>query len=176
MDFGLSEWLGLIVSVAVVLSMQLKNVRYILVCQLVCNGLGALSYILNGNLSGCGLYGVAILQTIVFFLYRLKNPDKTPFFLALAFLVAFGVCSLATYRIPQDLLSAAAAVSCALGLAQKKASGYRLFMLLNGVLWLLYDVAVSAAMTMMLSHILTVAASLLGIVRLDLLKKERRKA
>ena len=65
MDFIFSQICGLIVSVAAIVSMQLKNVKWILVCQLICNGIGALSYILLDGLSGCGIYLVALLQSIV---------------------------------------------------------------------------------------------------------------
>ena len=49
--FWFSQVCGLIVSVAAITSMQLKNIRWILVCQLICNGVGALSYILLDGLS-----------------------------------------------------------------------------------------------------------------------------
>ena len=56
-----------------------------------------------------------------------------------------------------------------LSIAQKKPSGYRIFMLLNGIIWMVYDVSVSAY-TMILSHVVTTLSALIGIIRLDIKK------
>ena len=57
-------------------------------------------------------------------------------------------------------------------MAQEKSSNYRVFMVLNGVLWSIYDVSVGAY-TMILSHAVTAISATIGIIRLDL-KKENR--
>ena len=165
MEFVVSQILGIIVSIAAILSMQLKNIKSILVCQLVCNGFGALSYILVGGLSGCGIYCVAILQTIICFGFNVKNK-KIPGLLVALFACAFLVCSLTTYKALQDIISAVAALTCAFALAQSKARGYRIFMLLNGLIWMLYDVSVGAY-TMIISHVVTFASAIIGMIRLD---------
>ena len=55
---------------------------------------------------------------------------------------------------------------------QKKPSRYRIIILLNGAVWIVYDIFMGAY-TMLASHIFTVASALLGIIRLDVLKKEK---
>ena len=171
MDFIFSQICGLIVSVAAIVSMQLKNVKWILVCQLICNGIGALSYILLDGLSGCGIYLVALLQSIVFYIYRQGEEKDTPPWMVFIFIFSFIGCSIATYKTPTDIISAIAAMTCALSIAQKKPSGYRIFMLLNGIIWMVYDVSV-CAYTMILSHIATTLSAMVGIIRLDI-KKEK---
>ena len=79
-------------------------------------------------------------------------------------------CSVATLKGWLDLVPMLAAVLCAIGLAQKKPKNYRIVLLLNGIIWLIYDVFVGAY-TMLASHIITVGSALLGIIRLDILKK-----
>ena len=170
MEFIISQILGIVVSVAAILSMQFKNIKGILVCQLVCNGLGALSYILVGGLSGCGIYCVATLQAIICFGFNVKNK-KIPMLLVALFACAFLVCSLTTYKAPQDIISAVAALTCAFALAQSKSSGYRIFMLLNGLIWMLYDVSVGAY-TMIISHLVTFLSAVVGIIRLDVKRKQ----
>jgi hypothetical protein len=75
----ISQILGIIVCLAAIVSMQFKNVKYVLICQLICNGLGALCYILDGGFSGCGIYIVATLQVLVYYILRRKQiePHKT---------------------------------------------------------------------------------------------------
>lgn len=170
MEFLFSQVCGLIVSVAIVASMQFKDIRYALTCQLICNSVGALSYILVGGLSGCGIYIVALSQTIVYFIFRLKNK-KAPTALAAVFLVLYVLCSMSTYKSPIDLLSAAAAICCALALAQEKASRYRSITLINGLIWVIYDLNVGAY-TMILAHLATATSAAVGILRLDLKKNK----
>ena len=160
MDF--SEVLGLIVSLIVILSMQLKNVRHILVCQLLINGIGALTYVLQDGFSGCGIYLVALVQTVVYFILRVKKISA-PAWLAALFAVLFVLCS-------ADIISAVAALTCALGIAQNKPSNYRICMLLNGLIWMAYDITLGAY-TMIISHAVTFLSAGIGIVRLDLKKQ-----
>ena len=169
MEFWISQICGLIVSIAGIASMQWKTIKGVLICQLICNGVGALSYILLGGLSGCGIFLVALAQTIVFFVFRTKSK-KAPLSVTILFVALYILCSVSTYRTPIDLLSAAAALTCALGLSQEKPSAYRLFMLANGLLWLVYDFNVGAY-GMIATHVATAVSATVGIVRLDLKKK-----
>ena len=169
MRFIVSQVFGIIVSLAVVVSMQLKDVRKILICQLICNGVGTLSYILLDGFSGCGIYLVAFLESIIMYHYRSKDI-KFPKWMTYVFLLAFMCCSAITFNKSADIISAFAALTCALGLMQEKPSKYRIFMLVNGVVWMVYDGCVGAY-TMLLSHVITVISSLTGILRLDLKMK-----
>lgn len=173
MDFIFSQVCGFVVFIAAVVSFQLKNIKGALVCQLICNGLGALSYILLDGLSGCGLFLVAVLQSIVYFIFRAMDK-KAPLAVAVAFLLAYITCSILTYKTPTDLISAVAALTCALGLAQEKPSAYRAFLLVNGLLWIIYDLNVGAY-TMIITHVATALSAGIGIVRLDLKDKKKRR-
>lgn len=171
MGFMLSQICGLIVSVSAIVSMQLKNISYILICQLICNGVGALSYIAVDGFSGCGIYLVALSQVIIYFIIR-KLGKKPPLWLSLVFICAYIFCSVLTYKGPNDLISAAAALTCALSLVQEKPSFYRIFMFFNGVIWMTYDINVKAY-TMIISHVVTALSAAVGIIRLDI---KRRKS
>lgn len=169
MEFWFSQICGLIVSVAAIVSMQLKGIRGVLVCQLICNGVGAVSYILLGGFSGCGIYLVALGQAIVYFCFRVKDK-KAPVAVAILFILLYLLCAASTYHSPVDLIAAAAALTCAFSLIQEKPSLYRIFMLANGVIWMVYDVNVGAY-AMILSHLATALSAGVGIVRLDLKSK-----
>lgn len=172
MEFWFSQICGLIVSVAAIVSMQLSNITYILFCQLICNGIGALSYIAVGGLSGCGIYLVALTQAVIYYIIR-KKCSKEPQWVAFCFICVYIVCAMSTYTGLTDLISTMASLTCALSLVQKKPSGYRLFMLLNGIIWMIYDFSVGAY-TMMISHVATALSAGVGIIRLDLKRKNVR--
>ena len=77
MDYIISQILGGIVFVFVFASMQTKSMTRVLLCQIGCNGLGMLSYVLIGGFSACGIYILATLQAILFFWIRnLSNKPK----------------------------------------------------------------------------------------------------
>lgn len=168
MDTNLiSQILGIIVCLAAIVSMQFKNVKYVLICQLICNGLGALCYILDGGFSGCGIYIVATLQVLVYYILRCKQiePHKM---LSVCFGFAYLICSLMLFKDYRDILSAIAALTCAAALAQSKSSVYRIIMFINGAIWLTYDITIGAAFGMAISHIVTTLSAAVGIIRLDL--------
>lgn len=177
MTFDAAFFLGLITSLSALISFQLKEMRLVLLCQIICNGTGAVSYLLapTSGLSGFAIFAVAILQCIVFFILRYKGVNE-PRYAAYIFAAGYLVCSLLTYKTPLDLLPALAAQTCAFGVAQKNASFYRLLLLFNGILWLSYDILLPATLTMALAHIITIASSLIGIVRLDILAKRKATA
>lgn len=174
MTLDVAFFLGLITSLTALISFQLKDMRLVLICQIICNGTGAVSYLLapTSGLSGFAIFAVAILQCIVFFILRCKGVNE-PKFAAYVFAAGYLACSLLTYKSPLDIFSAAAAQTCAFGVAQKNASFYRLLLLFNGILWLTYDLLLPAAITITLAHVITIASSFIGIVRLDILAKRK---
>lgn len=169
MPYILSQFFGFLVFLFVFASAQTKNMKDALLCQIGCNGFGMLSYVLLGGFSGCGIYLIATVQSAIFFFIR-RSGKEEPKWLNPVIIVAYMACSVATLKGWLDLVPMLAAVLCAIGLAQKKPKNYRIVLLLNGIIWLIYDVFVGAY-TMLASHIITVGSALLGIIRLDILKK-----
>ncbi|MBE6552531.1 MAG: YgjV family protein [Ruminococcaceae bacterium] len=170
MTYILSQIFGIVSSAAAILSLQTKSIKLVLIFQLLCNSSGAVSYILTGGLSGCGIYVIAILQSLIYSIYRIKEK-KAPKALAAVFISAYIICSVLTFRAPIDILSAAAAMTCAFALIQERSSVYRLFILANGTIWLFYDLTLGAY-TMMFSHVATVISATVGIIRFDIKKKK----
>ena len=165
----ISQIFGAIVCVFAVASMQTKNIKYTMLFQLLCNGLGMISYLLLDGFSGFGIYLIATLQSLVFFLLRLFDK-KVPVWVYPIIFTSYVGCSLLTFKGITDIVPMIAAQLCALALIQKKTSNYRIVILLNGSVWIIYDLLVGSY-GMLASHIITVASALFGIIRLDVLKK-----
>lgn len=166
-----SQLFGIIITVGSVLMLQLKDVKKTLFCAAVVNFLGTVNYIIAGGLSGCGVYLIAAMQSFTFLIMRMREKEP-PKYIGWIFSAAMLICSLTAYRRSADLFAAAAALLCALGLAQKKASGFRFFTLFNSVSWLAYDIAIGAY-SMILAHSVSLVAAVVGIVRLDLKKTKK---
>lgn len=171
MEFLISQICGIAASMAAIISMQIKSIKGVLAWNLTCNLMSGLSYVLVGGFSGCIICLAAISQAVVYSVYRLKNK-KSPMFLMWIFAVLYVLCSLPTFKGAVDIISIVAGLTAAFGLAQEKSSNYRVFMVLNGVLWSIYDVSVGAY-TMILSHAVTAISATIGIIRLDLKKQNR---
>ena len=172
MAYILSQIFGFLVFLFVFASAQTKNMKNALLCQIGCNGFGMLSYVLLGGFSGCGIYLIATIQSAIFYFIR-KEGKEEPKWLSIVIVAAYLICSLATLKGWVDLVPMVAAVLCDIGLSQKKPTNYRIILLLNGTIWLIYDI-VMGAYTMLASHIITMGSALLGIIRLDILKKKEK--
>ena len=69
----ISQIFGVVVCIFAVASMQTKNIKYTMLFQFICNGLGIISYVLLDGFSGFGIYLVATIQSLVFFILRIFN-------------------------------------------------------------------------------------------------------
>lgn len=173
MEYIVSQILGFVVILFVIASMQAKNMKWVLLCQIGCNALGMLSYVLIGGFSGCGIYLVATIQSILFFFIRTSGKQE-PRWLCPLIICAYLACSLLAFETWLDAVPMAAAVLCAVSMVQKKTVNYRIIMLLNGTVWSVYDICLDTY-TMLASHIITVVAALWGMIRLDIIPKIKEK-
>ena len=165
-----SQIIGGVVLIFVFLSTQTKNIKLVMLFQLVCNTLGALSYILLGGISGCGIFLVATAQSLIFLILRIKEKEA-PRWLIFIIMAAYIVCSLMTFKTALDIFPLIATILCCISLSAKESKFFRLTMLFNGGVWIVYDIFVGAY-TMLASHIATLLSSAWGIIRFDIRKRK----
>ncbi len=102
MAYIISQIIGVVVCIFAVISLQTKNIKFAMLCQLICNGLGTVSYFLfDGGLSGCGIYLVATLQSLLFFILRTKEIKEPVWIYPIIFAAYIG-CSILTFRYRTD--------------------------------------------------------------------------
>lgn len=169
MAYIISQISGVLVFIFAFISMQAKNIKTSLLCQIFCNGLGMLSYVLTDGFSGFGIYLIATLQSAAFFFIR-KSGKQEPRWIYPIIFIAYIACSLMTFKSSLDIVPMIAALLCALALIQKKTSYYRIIVLLNGLLWIIYDLFI-VNYAMLASHLFVVGSAIWGIVYRDVLKK-----
>ena len=129
-NFILSQIFGFAAIFLGIISFQFKSMKSILISQLVCNGLSVLMYIFNGGTSGAWICVIAIVQSIVIYIFNRKEK-KTPMAVSLLFILLYIVNSCITFKSARDLLSGGAALAFAVSLLQKSSAGYRTVMLSN---------------------------------------------
>lgn len=173
MENIISQVLGIGVIICVVLSMQAKNVKAVLLLQMLCNGLSALSYLLVDGASASILTMIAVVQTVVYYIIRAKEKTA-PKSLAFVFMFIFIGCSLSAYKSFLDVFAMLAAVCCSLSFAQAKPSVFRILSLINGLSWVIYDIGIGAY-TMIITHSIVIVSAVIGIIRLDLKRNNKEE-
>ncbi len=172
--FIIAQAIGPVTTVLSIWSAQLKNLKLILLFELTINAMVAASYILLGAFSGAYICIAAVLQTTVSFFFASKKKE-VPHAVTGVFLLIYVILSAITYKVPMDILPGVCSLAFALAVAQKKPTGYRIYIGINSALWVIYDIAV-AAYTMILTHGLLLRSILIALIRYAILKKEEKNA
>ena len=172
MEFYVAQAISVVMALFALASMQFKNLKMVLACQIVSNVLCASTYFLLGGFSGAGICLIAILQSVVYFILNYKKIEP-PLYVAIVFVCLFIGCSVIYYKSPIDLLSAGAAICFAISMAQKSSAKARIVYLLNPIFWTAYDIFTLAYVNTFI-HSAIFVSTLFAIIRLDVLKKEKK--
>ena len=157
--------IGVFTTLAAVLGMQFKNMKYILASQIVSNSLLVVQYVLQGTMSGSGVVILGIVQVTIGYVLGRKNKDF-PVYLTVLFIIAHTVISLISYTVPYDLLCLVAAWVFAVSMVQKSSAVCRALTLVNLSLWLVYDFG-TGAYSAVLTHAVIVTLTAVAVIRLD---------
>lgn len=169
MNFIIAQWLGIITTIVALLSVQFKNVEFILIGQIISNILVALSYLLLGGLSGAWICILAAVQTvIIYFLDKLdiKNKSRKKVVLLILFVVGYVVGTMMVYKDWRDVVAGICAILFVLAIMQTDSGKLRIIMMLNALLWIIYDYK-TEAYTSILTHGLELLSILTAMIRLD---------
>lgn len=169
MEYYIAQGISVLTTILSIFTMQLKSMKKILIGQTLVNLLVAVSYFLLDGLSGAGICFIAIFQGMVMYFYNVKGK-KPHLWVIIGFIALYIACSAVYYEAFTDLFPAMAAVCFALSIVQQKPGRSRLWCLPNSLLWIIYDIILLAYGNLIM-HIIVCAGTLLGIIRLDLKKK-----
>ena len=171
MEFFIAQGISVLNGVVAVTMMQFKSMKKILVCQIISNLLTALTYILLGGLSGAGICLIAIVQSVLMFVYNVKKipPHRV---VIVGFILLYIGCSAFYYKSPVDIFSALAAVCYAFSIVQTKSSASRFWYLFNPVFWMIYDFFTQAYGNFIL-HLVVFVSTVIAILRNDVKGKKK---
>ena len=148
-----------------VAGMQFRNMRVILITQIIANSLLAAQCIIGGTASSGGIVFLAIAQTIVSYVFTAKKR-RFPIPLTLGFMAGFTAITIIYFSTPFDLLTMVAAWFFAIAIVQTKTHICRICSLTNTILWLIYDIFVMPSG--LINHSIIGILILVSILRLDL--------
>lgn len=174
MSFIIAQILGLVATVTSISVYQFKNEKIILLGQFLTNLFMAINFGLLGGLSAAWICMVAAFETLLMFLINKKcqkNKKVIKNVLVILFLIVFIIGTFVTYGGWPDILVCICAVLYTLSVAQEESGKIRSIMFFNAALWIIYDITLGA-WTSIITHGLTLASIIAGMVRLDRKKKE----
>lgn len=167
LNFIIAQGLGILTTAIALVGIQFKNINHILISQILTNLLSALTFGLLGGLSGAWICVVAIVQTVTMFCFN-RHPghgSKTyRSVLALVFCLVYVLGTAFFFRGWGDLVSGTCAVLFALAVVQEDSEQFRSLFLVNGILWMVYDLS-TGAYTNLLTHGLSVGSTVVAMVR-----------
>ena len=103
LNFYIAQGITILTALTVIVSMQMKSMRGILIGQILANLFSASTYFLLGGFSGAGICLLAIVQAVAMFLYEQKG--KTPHLaVIITFIVLYITCSVIYYEKSKPLI------------------------------------------------------------------------
>ena len=166
-----AQIVGYAATVSTLISMQQKKILNIFIFAIISNVLASTSNLLIGGYAGMAICAVAVVQTAVSMIFELKHR-KVPLPVTIFFLACYIGVSVLTYKTPLDILPCAAALMYALAMAQKKTLYLRLFMILNSVAWIVYELTLPTKnWAMAITFSIQLVATVIGLIRFDIKKK-----
>lgn len=172
MTFYLAQIISIVTTVVVVLTMQFKKMHLILLGQLLGNLLTAVPYFLLNGFSGAAICTLACVQTVVMFILE-RRQVRVPLWLLLGFVALYLGCAILFYQTPWDIVPAAASLSYALSVAQKKPSVSRAIYVFNPILWMVYDLSCQGYVSFLM-HLLILISTVVAMIRIDRIFQKKR--
>ena len=181
--FIVSQVAAIITGVLAIFCVQVNKPLHILYMQLAVNLTTIASHLFNGAGAGTALIVVAVVHLVFncYFNLKGKNPPRISSWLfAIPYVGSVIIASEYIMKFSYtefgfwiDAMLIAASIFFMLAVAQRKASGYRFFILLNTLIWLVYDFygGTDPNVMMMITHIGLLISNIVAIVRLDILGK-----
>lgn len=142
-----------------------KNMKLILLLIFSTNVLLATSYFLTGAFNGTATCCIGAIQTIInYFLERKNKP--IPVWLIVIYACTFTIVNILLFTHVADIIALLAALMFVFGISQKSGKGYRLWTMVNTLLWILYDFT-TASFGPLSTHAIQLTTILIGMVMHD---------
>ena len=163
MAYYVAQIFGVLVTAGVILTLQLKKKKQMLIVSVLVNAFSAANILLlDGFNSGFIVCCVAVLQLLLSIWHEYKNTDSG-MAEKIIFLVLYVTGGILGYETPIDLLSTVAAVFYMLAVFQRKEQNIRLMLLANLSIWTVYHAIIGS--TAVFAQIAGLISSLIALYR-----------
>ena len=166
--FWMAQGISVFTGILAIIMMQFKNMKTILLFQIIVNATASLNYFLLGGDSGAIVSALAIIQSVVMFFYNTKErkPHIPVIIGFIACYVGVSLFNIIVSGDPMEIFPALAAVCFSLSLVQTKPSAFRIWGSFNPACWLVYDFY-TTSYVMFCVHFCILISSLVAMIRID---------
>lgn len=175
LDFFQNEWviqaIGFLGMAATLIGMQCKKYGRFLAFRVFAEFLFGSQFLLMGHMTGTATNYAAIGTNTVYYLRNRKNKSVLPF--QILFGGLFVAIGFFTWDGPLTLLAIGAKLISTVAMGIKSTKVIRILNLFSTPLWIVYDIA-AGTIGGTISDVLVLVSVVVGIVRLDLMKKEEK--
>ncbi len=156
--------MGIASALLAVLGNQFRNMKYVLLFQIAANVLLAVQYIVQGSFVAFMSAFIAVTQMTVSVILNMKGK-RFSLSLCLAFALAYLVSSIVFYTSPWDIMTFIAMMFFCVSVIQTESFVYRAALMVNILLWLIYDIVKAPSAVFMHGSLMIFTAA--AIIRLD---------
>lgn len=163
LKYYIAQILGILVTIGVIVTLQLKNKKHMLIVSVFVNAFSAANILLLEEFnSGVIVCAVAVLQLFTSIWHEVKQTEVT---LAekIIFMILYVAGGALGIQQPIDLLSVFAAFFYMLAVFQKKEQNIRLLLLINLSTWTIYHTILGS--TAVFAQIAGIISSLIALYR-----------
>ena len=163
--FVTAQIFGILVIIANVLAMQMKNKKQIILMFILANLFSAINFVLLQSYSGATICIFAIVQTFINKFFENKNKQVPKIVIAIYIVISI-ILGAITFKASIDIVPIICSILYTLTIIQDKEKNIRIISLVNILLWILYD-TVCQAYTAAISDSLMTISTIIGIYRFD---------
>ncbi len=163
--FVTAQIFGILVIIANVLAMQMKNKKQIILMFILANLFSAINFVLLQSYSGATICIFAIVQTFINKFFENKNKQVPKIVIAIYIIISI-ILGAITFKASIDIVPIICSILYTLTIIQDKEKNIRIISLVNILLWILYD-TVCQAYTAAISDSLMTISTIIGIYRFD---------
>ena len=150
-----------------------KNMKKILLFVFLGNFLVATSYLIDGQGAGAVSCFIGAAQAIINSFYDAKGKPL-PTWLIVTYAAAFIVANLLVFAVPVDVIAIIASLTFIMCVGQKTGAKYRIWTVINMVLWCTYDL-LRAAHGPLTTHVILLVFTVVGMLLHDRKKNEEAR-
>lgn len=170
----LAQIFGGLALLIMVIGMQFRKKKNMLLAQIMTNTCYIIQYILLGAFTGVFTFIVNNLRSSTFYFYT-QNCKKPSIWLLFLFSGLSIIIGIITYKNLFSIIPVVSSIISTYGAWQKKAKIFRIAIMTSSLILIFHDFHFRAY-TGMISYTLTVTSTLIGFLKYDVFRKEKEEA
>lgn len=165
----ISQIIGFVGAIIIVIGMQQKQYKHIVMCKIGSSFFAAVHYLLLGGYTGMMVNFASCLTNYCYYHRVKKGKSNVPF--QIVFTIMFVALGLLSWHGPISIFVVLAKLISSVALGINNPRTIRILNLISNPCWLVYNIYMGS-FSGMLTDSLVIASVVIAIIRLDILHKQ----